>query len=265
MERSLGTLIVVKYGGNAMEPGADDPVLADCAALHAAGHRIVLVHGGGPQIDAALARRGVPEERIEGLRVTDAATLEVVEAVLCATVNKQLVRALGRYGVQAAGVSGQDAGLLRARRTDPRLGYVGEVGEVDPSLLLALLGAGFLPVVAPLALDWDETEGRLNVNADSAAGAIAGALDADAYVVVTDVEGVRRDLADPGSAVPRLTAAEAVAWLADGTLTGGMRPKMRGVLDALGHGARRALIAGAGPEAIRRALDGRGTEVLTVS
>jgi acetylglutamate kinase len=253
--------IVVKYGGNAMADPAADPVLANCAALQKSGQRIVLVHGGGPQIDAALRARAIPEERIEGLRVTSLAALEIVEHVLCATVNKELVRALSILGTPAVGISGEDAGLLWARKFDPRLGAVGEVAEVRPHVVRALLGGGFLPVIAPLALDRDDPAGRLNVNADTAAGAIAGALQADAYVVVTDVEGVRRDLADPGSTVARLSADQAKAWLDDGTLSGGMRPKMRGALDALGRGARRAFISGAGERAIERALDGFGTEI----
>jgi acetylglutamate kinase len=254
--------IVVKYGGNAMADPAADPVLKDCAGLQKSGYRVVLVHGGGPQIDSALRVRGIPEERIDGLRVTSPAALETVEQILCASVNKELVRALGVLGVKAAGLSGEDGGLLWARRINPRLGAVGEIVEVRPGVLQALLEAGFLPVVAPVALDIDDPSGRLNVNADTSAGAIAGALLADAYVVVTDVEGVRSDLADPNSTVHRLTSAKALAWLEDGTLSGGMRPKIRGALDALGRGARRALISGAGAQAIGRALEGAGTEIL---
>src|SRR6185312_525106 len=153
-------------------------------------------------------------------------------------------------GADAVGISGEDGGLLAAGKIDPRLGAVGEVGDVRPNLVRALLDAGFLPVVAPLALDKDDRSGRLNVNADTAAGAIAGALRADSYVVVTDVEGVRKDLTDPDSTVRRLSAAQAEAWLEDGTLSGGMRPKMRGALDALRRGAKRALISGAGPGAV---------------
>lgn len=255
-------MIVIKYGGNAMADLAADPVLADCADLHRGGQRVVLVHGGGPQIDAALRSRGIPEERVDGLRVTSLAALEIVESVLCATVNKELVRALGALRGRPAGISGEDGGLLWARQLDQRLGAVGEVVEVRPAVVTALLEAGFLPVIAPLALDRDDPAGRLNVNADTAAGAIAGALEAQSYVVVTDVEGVRRDLADPDSTVHRLRAAEAEAWLEDGTLSGGMRPKMRAALDALKRGAKRALISGAGPRAVSRALEGAGTEVV---
>ncbi len=253
--------IVVKYGGNAMADLAADPVLADCVELHKGGQRVVLVHGGGPQIDAALRSRGIKEERIDGLRVTSLAALEIVENVLCATVNKELVRALGALGAKAVGISGEDGRLLWAKKIDRRLGAVGEIVEVEPQVIRSLLDAGFFPVIAPLALDKDDPTGRLNVNADTAAGAIAGALQAQFYVVVTDVEGVRKDLTDPDSTVARLSAAQATAWLDDGTLSGGMRPKMRGALDALQRGAKRALISGAGARAITRALEGAGTEV----
>ncbi len=259
-------LIVLKYGGNAMAAldGAD-PLLDDIAARVRQGDHVVLVHGGGPQIDAALVERGLGGERVAGLRVTDAATLAVTESVLCGTVNKALVRALVRRGVRAAGLSGQDASLLVARpigAIDGReLGFVGEIVGVRPSVIEALLAVRLTPVVAPLGLTAD---GRtaLNVNADTAAGAIAGALGADAYVVVTNVDRVRLRLDDPESGIARLTDLEARGYLADGTFDGGMRPKMESALDALRRGARSAVIAGSGPGALTRALAGDGTTVL---
>lgn len=257
-------LIVLKYGGNAMAAGGDDPLLDDVAARAAAGDRIVLVHGGGPQIDAELARRGLAPPRIAGLRVTDAATLEVTEAVLCGTLNKALVRALQQRGVSAAGISGQDGALLVCRALEPpdgaRLGFVGEIVEVRTAVLAALLDAGFVPVVAPLGVSAD---GRTayNVNADTAAGAIAGALAVDAYVVVTNVERVRARANDPTSGIAHLTASQARAHLEDGTFGGGMRPKIESALDALAHGARSAIVGGQGPGALRRALAGGGTTI----
>lgn len=258
-------LIVLKYGGNAMAADGEDPLLDDVAARVVAGDRVVLVHGGGPQIDAELARRGIAGSRIEGLRVTDAATLEVTERVLCGDVNKALVRALLRRGVRAAGISGQDGALLVARPMNARngspLGFVGEIVEVRPAILEGLLGAGLVPVVAPLGVTADATT-ALNVNADTSAGAIAGALRADAYVIVTNVERVRRDPADPASGIAQLTATQARAYLADGTFDGGMRPKMESALDALSLGARAAIVAGGGPGALVRALSGNGTTVV---
>jgi acetylglutamate kinase len=260
-------LIVLKYGGNAMAaPGSADPTLDEVAALAARGDRVVLVHGGGPQIDAELDAKAIDEVRIQGLRVTGRATRDVVEYVLCGTVNKALVRALASRGARAVGISGQDGNLLGARRAGSiagvDLGYVGEVTGVDPAAARALLDAGFVVVVAPVALDVD-APGALNCNADTAAGALAGALRADAYVVITNVAGVRRDQHDPDSLIPRLTVAEAEVLLADGTFTDGMIPKMRAAISAVRTGAKRAVVAGAGAGAIAAALDGTGTELTT--
>jgi acetylglutamate kinase len=257
-------LIVLKYGGNAMTAGADDPVLDELAQLARAGTSIVLVHGGGPQIDAALREKGIAEERIEGLRVTSAAARDVVEAVLCGSVNKDLVRGLLARGARAFGFSGEDGAILTARRmyvAGGDLGFVGEPAAVDTVLLRGLLGLGVLPVIAPLGLDPDASV-ALNLNADTAAGAVAAALQADAYVVLTNVAGVRRDRNDPASVIPRLTVAEAGALLADGTFGNGMRPKMRAAIDAVEGGARRAVIGAAEPGGIGAALAGRGTELL---
>lgn len=263
---SSPTLIVLKYGGNAMAAeGTADPVLDEVAVLAGRGVRIVLVHGGGPQIDAELRRKAIQEVRVAGLRVTGADTRDVVEYVLCGTVNKAVVRALLARGVRAVGISGQDGRLIGARRAAPidgvELGYVGEVEAVDPAPLAALLDAGFVAVVAPLGLDV-EGGSALNCNADTAAGALAGALHADAYVVVTNVAGVRRDLADPASVIPRLTIPQAEGFIADGTFSDGMIPKMRAAIDAVRAGARRAVIAGAGEGGIAAALAGDGTELI---
>lgn len=263
---TLGVLIVLKYGGNAMTRFGDDPVLDDCAARVRAGDRLVIVHGGGPQIDAALAQRGIGQERIDGLRVTDAATLAVTEAILCGNVNKALVRALAMRDVRAVGVSGEDGALLIARARAPirgiSLGYVGEIVAVGTELLQTLLAAGFTPVVAPLGATRDGAQ-ALNINADTAAGAIAGALGADAFVIVTNVERVRRRLEDPTSGISLLAASEARDLLADGTFDGGMVPKMESALAALEAGARSVAIGGSGHGAVSAALAGEGTTLVT--
>lgn len=259
-------LIVLKYGGNAMAAeGTPDPVLDEVAAFAARGDAVVLVHGGGPQIDAELHDRAIDEVRVAGLRVTGARTRDIVEYVLCGTVNKAIIRALDARGARAVGISGEDGRLLHGRRAGAingvDLGYVGEVERVDPAALRALIDGGFVAVVAPLALDI-AGGGALNCNADTAAGAIAGALHADAYVVITNVAGVRRNLDDPDSVIPRLTVTQAEQFLADGTFSDGMIPKMRAAIGAVRAGARRAVIAGAGYGAIAAALEGVGTELI---
>ena len=259
-------LIVLKYGGNAMAaPGEADPLLDEIAERVAAGDRVVLVHGGGPHIDAELARRGIATTRVGGLRVTDRATLEATESVLCGSVNKALVRALQRRGVRAAGISGQDGALLTARPIAPidgvSLEFVGEIVTTHCGILEGMFVAGLVPVVAPLGVAEDGSC-AYNVNADTAAGAIAGALGADAFVVVTNVDRVRRVLDDPSTGIANLTVAQARAYLADGTFDGGMRPKMESALHALASWARSAVIAGSGPRALRRALEGGGTTIV---
>lgn len=273
-------LIVLKYGGNAMAaPERPDPLLDEVAQQIRTGHRVVLVHGGGPQIDAGLveqrAARGerggrsdergaAGDERVAGLRVTDAATLEVTERVLTGTVNKALVRALYRRGIEAAGISGEDGGTLIARPMaaidGKALGFVGEIATVRVELVRALLAAGFTPVVAPLGISTDAMT-ALNLNADTAAGALAGALDADLYVVITNVERVRLRGDDPASGLDRLDAATARELLANGAFSGGMAPKIQSVLEALAWGAKRAVVCGSGPDALAGALAGRGTTV----
>ncbi|TAM56301.1 acetylglutamate kinase [bacterium] len=251
-------LLVVKYGGNAI--GGDDSVLRELAERVRAGDACVLVHGGGPMIATALARAGVSSRFVEGLRVTDDAAMEIVEGVLCATVNKDLVRRLQACGARAVGVSGQDAALLRALAIREELGRVAGDVSVDPELVQALAGRGFLPVVSPVAIGDD---GRpYNVNADVAAGALAGALAADAYVVLTDVDGVRADAADPASTVPSLDLVELARWRALGRLQGGMIPKLEGAERAVRDGVQYVAIAQARYERpIEAALAGRGTRI----
>jgi acetylglutamate kinase len=259
-------VIVLKYGGNALAgQGGPDPLLDEIAERVAGGDRVVLVHGGGPQIDAALAERGIPQRRVAGLRVTDGATLAVTESVLCGTVNKALVRALLARGVRAAGISGQDGALLVARKMAPidgqDLGFVGEIASVNPAVIEGLFAAEIVPVVAPLAVTADGGT-VLNVNADTSAGAIAGALTADAYVIITNVERVRLDVDDPASGIGRIDEATARRYMADGIFSGGMLPKMESALDALAHGAHSTIICGSTPGALGRALVGEGTTVV---
>ena len=269
IRRFAGDVVVVKYGGNALAgaidtsdgdagtpDGADaaedralDAFARDVALLHAVGMRPVIVHGGGPQISRLSERLGKQPTFHRGLRVTDAETMEIVAMVLLGEVNPRLVTAINRHGELAVGVSGHDAGLLRVVRRDPALGFVGDVSRVEPAVLHDLLAAGRIPVVATIGTDADGV--AHNVNADTAAAAISVALGARKYVVLTDVEGVRRDAADPASLVRRATVGELRALLATGALTGGMIPKVEGVAHAVESGVEHGHV-----------LDGRVPHVL---
>ena len=227
--------------------GAFDPVILSLAKLWEQGTPVVLVHGGGPEIDRALDQRGLTTERIEGLRVTDEATLGVTEAVLCGTLNKRLVRECASLEVRAVGISGQDGRMLVARRAaNPALGYVGDVAGCDPALLHLLLAAGYVPVVAPLAINDDSTL-ALNVNADLAAAAIAGALRAQAFIIVTNVPRVLRDVSDSGSGIESMSADEAATFAASPACSGGMKPKIDAAIAAVRDGARASYICGVQP------------------
>jgi acetylglutamate kinase len=248
----------------AEDPGGFDPVIDELAGLQRAGRAVVLVHGGGPEIDRALLRQGVPTTRVAGLRVTDAATLEVTEAVLCATLNKRLVRALTRAGSRVAGVSGQDGATLVATKIQApdgrELGFVGTVIATDPALLFALLEAGFLPVVSPLALSSGATH-AYNVNADAAASAIANALDASALVMLTGVPRLLRDPADPSSSIHRLSLQDAVAFVDGPACRDGMRPKLNAAITFVSARTGSAYICATKPGGIAAALDGDATVV----
>ena len=251
LRRYAGATIVVKYGGHAM----GDPELSagfgrDIALLKQVGVNPVVVHGGGPQINAMLKRLAIKSEFHHGLRVTDAAMVEVVEMVLAGTVNKQVTELINRAGALAVGISGKDGGLIRARKmsrmvTDPDshiehvldLGFVGEPEHVDVRVIHALTGSGLIPVVAPVGLGSDGQ--TYNINADDAAGAIAGALHATRLLMLTDVPGV---LDKDGGLIGDLSVAEARARIADGTISGGMIPKVENCFEALGLGARGCVI-----------------------
>jgi acetylglutamate kinase len=253
IRRFSGKVVVVKYGGNALAGASEDDALAlfaeDVVLMHAVGMRPVVVHGGGPQISDLMSRLGkVPEFR-DGLRVTDRETVDIARMVLRGQVNPQLVAAINVHGPLAVGVSGEDAGLLRAKARDPQLGFVGDVTDVNPAILLRLLAQDLIPVVATIGAD--ELGQAYNINADTVAGVLATALGAEKLIYLTDIEGVRRDVADPDSLIRRTTADELDSLMADGTLTGGMIPKIASCVGAVRGGVRRAHI-----------LDGRIPHVL---
>lgn len=239
-----GKTVVVKYGGSVLEAGSAGTVIEDLVLLKAAGVHPVLVHGGGAEITRMLERVGKPTRFVDGLRVTDEDTMEIVEMVLAGRANKALVTMVGQAGGSAVGLSGKDAGLLRARRQErpAGLGLVGEVVEVRDALLRTLNEAGYIPVIASIGVGPGGES--LNLNADHAAAALAVALGASKLILLTDVPGVMRTQDGTPTLISSLTAAEARALVADGTVSRGMIPKVEACLLALERGVPSAHIIG---------------------
>jgi acetylglutamate kinase len=242
--------IVVKYGGHAMEEGVPTEFAQDIVLMKQTGMNPVVVHGGGPQIGAMLKKLNIPSTFVDGLRVTDAAVMDVVEMVLSGSINKQIVTAINHAGGRAVGVSGKDGNMVIAKkaertRIDPKtkarvpidLGFVGEPERVDAEVLRMIINSDLIPVVAPIGVG---RQGETyNINADTVAGAVAGAIAAERMVLLTDVEGV---LDREGKLIPHLTVSEAKALIADGTIHGGMIPKVETVMGAVEQGVHAAVI-----------------------
>jgi acetylglutamate kinase len=264
IQRFRGKVVVVKYGGAAMT----DPDLAglfaqDVILLRSVGMRPVVVHGGGPQIGQLMKRLGMEPEFRDGLRVTDAETLDVARMVLVGRVNRDIVSSINVHEPVAVGLSGEDAGLITASARHPDLGYVGNVDSVNPGILDRLLAEDLIPVVATIGSD---LEGQAyNINADTAAGAVAEALKAEKLVYLTDVVGVLRDLADPDSLVTTASADEIEKLIDEGILTGGMIPKITSCTHAVRNGVGHAhILDGRVPHALLLEMltrDGIGTMV----
>lgn len=251
LKRYDDQIVVVKYGGHAM--GEEETALRfgrDIALLEQVGVNPVVVHGGGPQINAMLKRLNVKSTFVQGLRVTDEQMLDVVEMVLAGPVNKQVAEAITRAGALAVGISGKDGGLIRARKLtrtvrDPGsnieqvldLGFVGEPEEVNPRVLELLIGADIVPVVAPVGVGADGQ--TYNINADTVAGAIAGRLGAERLLMLTDVRGV---LGPDGNLIPEMTVAQVKQGIADGWISGGMIPKVETCIYAVERGVKGAVI-----------------------
>ena len=231
-------IVVIKLGGHAM--GSDEGMASfarDVVLMRTVGVNPVIVHGGGPMINALLDRLGVQSTFVRGKRVTDAETVEVVEMVLAGQVNKRIVAAINAQGGKAVGLSGKDAGLMTCTQTDPELGFVGTPSHVDPSLLQQLFQAEMIPVIAPIGAG--ENGETFNINGDTAAGAIAGALKADRLMLLTDVAGVKDA---SGEVVTQMTSAQVREMTADGTIAGGMIPKTETAMDAFDQGVRAVVI-----------------------
>lgn len=247
IQKFSGSTVVIKYGGHAMVDRAlKEKVMLDILLLHTVGIRPVIVHGGGPEINSMLKRVGKESTFIQGLRVTDKETMEIAAMVLVGKLNTEIVSMLNGFGGKAVGLNGQDAGLLLADKKPMRLenedglmedvdlGYVGQIEHISPGILETLLDQGYIPVISPIA--GGKNGQSYNVNADTAAGMIAGALGADKLFLLTDVRGVLRDTSDPDSLISVISRDEVPAMVAEGILKGGMLPKVECAVNALEHG-----------------------------
>ncbi|GAB4287355.1 MAG: acetylglutamate kinase [Roseovarius sp.] len=247
LQRYDGAIVVIKLGGHAMgSAAAMDSFARDVVLMRQVGVNPVIVHGGGPMINEMLARLQIRSEFVGGKRVTDAATMEVVEMVLSGSVNKRIVQAINRQGGRAVGLSGKDANLILCDPADPALGLVGEPAQVDPAILHTLFADDAIPVIAPLGAGRDgET---YNINGDTAAGAVAAALKADRLLLLTDVEGVKDA---EGRLLTELTSSHIHALIREGVIAGGMIPKTETALAALAGGVRAVVIIdGRAPNAV---------------
>lgn len=233
--------IVIKYGGNAMiNEELKQQVMEDIILLRLVGVRIVLVHGGGPEITETLAKIGKETVFVDGLRVTDKETADVVQMVLAGKINKSLVNLLQIKGGKAMGISGIDGNLITAKPKDPRLGYVGTITDVNVEPIIDLIRHHYIPVVSTVARD---EEGNVyNINADTAAAYIAGALEAECLISMTDIAGILKDKDDPSTLIPKITVSEAKNLFEDGTISGGMIPKVECCLEAIARGVKKVFI-----------------------
>jgi acetylglutamate kinase len=250
IDRFRGAVVVVKFGGNAMvDPDLSRTFAEDIVLLRSVGMKPVVVHGGGPQIGDLLSRLGKESEFRNGLRVTDEETLDVARMVLVGKVGRDIVGAINVHGAYAVGLSGEDGGMIRAEVRDPELGFVGDIVEVNPNIVERLLAEEMIPVISTIGSD--ESGQAYNINADTVAGALAGALDAEKAIYLTDVPGLLADVDDPGSIIAQATVPELRDFIDDGTIAGGMIPKVGACIDAVEAGATAAHM-----------LDGRVPHVL---
>lgn len=265
IQKYNGKIVVIKYGGNAMiNEKLKQQVMEDIVLLWLVGVKVVLVHGGGPEISELMSRLGKKPEFVDGLRVTDKETVDIVQMVLAGKVNKSLVNMLEMKGGRAMGISGMDGRLIEAKRKDERLGYVGAITGVDIQPVLDLLEKGYIPVVSTLGCD---REGNTyNINGDTAAAYIAGALKAERLIMMTDIAGVLRDKDDPRTLIPKLTISQAVELFKENVISGGMIPKVDCCIDAVHRGVESVIIMdGRVPHSILMEIltdEGAGTMVI---
>lgn len=241
IQKYTNKILVVKYGGNAMiNPELKEAVMGDIVLLSLIGVKVVLVHGGGPEITEMLGRLGKKSEFVDGLRVTDKESAEIVQMVLAGKVNKSLVNLIHSTGGRAIGLCGMDGHLIEAKVKDERLGYVGEITAINNQPILDMLEKGYIPVISTVGCD---NEGNVyNINADTAAARIAGSLKAESFISMTDIAGILRDKDDPGSLISRINVSEAPQLIRDGVISGGMIPKVECCIEAIRRGVHRVFI-----------------------
>lgn len=264
IKRYAGKIVLVKYGGNAMiNENLKQQVMEDLVLLWLIGVKPVLVHGGGPEISELMGKLGKKAEFVDGLRITDKETVEIAQMVLAGKINKTLVNLLQMKGGKAMGISGMDGRLIEAKVKDERLGFVGEITKINAAPVMDLLERGYIPVISTLGCD---REGNTyNINGDTAAAWIAGALKAERMILMTDIAGVLRDKDDPSTLIPEITVSEAARLQSEGVISGGMIPKVKCCVDAIGAGVQNVVIMdGRVPHSILMELltdEGAGTMV----
>lgn len=265
IQRYNGKIIVVKYGGNAMVNNTlKQQVMEDIVLLQLVGVKVVLVHGGGPEINEVMERMGKQARFVDGLRVTDKESMEIVQMVLAGKVNKSLVNLLELKGGKAMGISGVDGRLIEAQMRAPQWGYVGSVTGVNIQPVTDLLEKGYIPVISTIGCD---REGNIyNINGDTAAACIAGALEAEQLIAMTDIAGILMDKDDPNTLIREMTISQAEKLSAQGIISGGMIPKVECCIDAINHGVKKVIIMdGRVPHSILMELltdEGAGTMIL---
>ena len=234
-------IVVIKYGGNAMiNDDLKKAVMGDVVLLSLIGVKVVLVHGGGPEISDMLKKIGKKSEFIDGLRVTDEETADIVQMVLAGKINKNLVNLLGSMGGKAIGLSGIDGQMMTAKMLDERLGFVGEITDINTAVINDVLEKGYIPVISTIGFDGNGNV--YNINADTAASRIAGALKAESLISMTDIEGILRDKNDPSSLINCVHVSEAPMLIREGIISGGMIPKVECCVDAIRRGVRKVFI-----------------------
>ena len=241
IQKYTDKIVVVKYGGNAMiNPELKEAVMGDLVLLSLIGVKVVLVHGGGPEITEMLSKIGKKSEFVGGLRVTDKETVDIVQMVLAGKVNKNLVNLIENKGGKAIGLCGIDGHMIKAKPADEKLGFVGEVTDVNVAPILDVLEKGYIPVVSTVG--YDDENNVYNINADTVASRLAGALKAESLISMTDVVGLLRDKDDPSTLIPKVYVSDAPKLMRDGIISGGMIPKVNCCIEAIRRGVKKVFI-----------------------